>query len=77
MIYTDIFVFCMCEDNNLLNQWRVYGRDTVLISIEFATRGFLQQEWEPYRFEVVPMVYDAAVQQKIVKECVDAAWSTH
>ena len=58
LIYIDVFVFCMCEENNLLNQWRVYGRDAVPVCLEFATRGFMFVEWEPYSFEVVPMVYD-------------------
>jgi hypothetical protein len=70
LVSTDLFVFCMCEQNNLLNQWRVYGRDSVPISIEFGTRGFLFVEWEPYSFEIVPMVYDLTMQQRIVKETV-------
>ena len=73
LIYTDVFVFCMCEENNLLNQWRVYGRDTVPISIELATRGFMFEEWEPYRFEIVPMVYDRQLQEKIAREAVSVA----
>jgi hypothetical protein len=71
LVYTDVFIFCMCEENNLLNQWRVYGRDTVPLCLELPTRGFMFQEWGPYSFELVPMVYDSALQQKIVKECLD------
>jgi hypothetical protein len=70
LVYTDVFVFCMCEENNLLNQWRVYGRDTVPVSIEFGTRGFLFFDWQPYSCEVVPMVYDTAIQTKIVREAI-------
>ena len=67
LIYIDVFVFCMCEENNLLNQWRVYGRDAVPVCLEFATRGFMFVEWEPYSFEVVPMVYDTDLQNRIVR----------
>lgn len=69
---TDIFVFCMCEQNNLLNQWRVYGKDTVPVSIEFATRGFMFVNWAPHSFEIVPMVYDQQHQQKIADDVVSA-----
>jgi hypothetical protein len=68
--YTDLFVFCMCAENNLLNQWRVYGRDTVPVSIELGTRGFMFVDWEPYSFEIVPMVYDTSRQNSIVSEAV-------
>jgi hypothetical protein len=71
MTYTDVFVFCMCEENNLLNQWRVYGRDTVPVSMELATNSFTDQIWEPYSFEIIPMVYDPEVQAKIIDACVD------
>jgi hypothetical protein len=70
LVYTDVFVFCMCEENNLLNQWRVYGRDTVPVCLEFATRGFMFVEWEPYSFELVPMVYDTELQNRIVCEAI-------
>jgi len=69
-VYTDLFVFCMCAENNLLNQWRVYGHDTVPVSIEFGTRGFMFVDWEPYSFEIVPMVYDTSRQHSIVSETV-------
>lgn len=45
LIYTDVFVFCMCTENNLLNQWRVYGRDTIPVSIEIGTRSLVFGEW--------------------------------
>jgi Protein of unknown function (DUF2971) len=73
LVYTDMYVFCMCAENNLLNQWRMYGRDTVPVSIEFGTRGFLYHEWEPYHFDLVPMVYDTELQNKIVREAIAAS----
>jgi hypothetical protein len=73
LVYTDMYVFCMCAENNLLNQWRVYGRDTVPVSIEFGTRGFLFHEWEPYYFDVVPIVYDTERQNKTVREAIAAS----
>jgi hypothetical protein len=69
--YTDVFVFCMCEENNLLNQWRVYGKDTVPLSMELATNSFTEQIWTPYNFEIVPMIYDIEAQEAIVDACVD------
>jgi hypothetical protein len=69
---TDMFVFCMCEENNLLNQWRVYGKDTVPVSIEFATRGFMFVNWKPHDFEIVPMMYDADKQQSIASNVISA-----
>jgi hypothetical protein len=59
LAHTHMYVFSMCEQDNLLNQWRVYGRDAVPISIEFHTRSFLFRDWNPSSFEVVPMVYDS------------------
>ncbi|WP_197087310.1 DUF2971 domain-containing protein [Bradyrhizobium sp. LTSP857] len=70
-VYTDVFIFCMCEENNLLNQWRVYGRDTVPLCLELPTEPLVMAEWTPYRFELISMVYDAGTQQKIVKDCID------
>ncbi len=69
---TDIFVFCLCEENNLLNQWRVYGKDTVPVSIEFATRGFMFVNWKPHDFEIVPMVYDVDAQRRIANNVLSA-----
>jgi len=48
----------------------VYGRDTVPASIKFSTRNFLFVDWQSYSFEVVPMVYDTALQNKIVSEAI-------
>ncbi|WP_416221157.1 DUF2971 domain-containing protein [Rhodopseudomonas palustris] len=61
----------MCEENNLLNQWRVYGKDTVPISIEFATRGFMFVNWSPNDFDLVPMVYHASKQTEIVNNVIE------
>lgn len=69
---TDMFVFCMCEENNLLNQWRVYGKDTVPVSIEFATRGFMFVNWKPHNFQLVPIIYDAYKQQAIADNVISA-----
>lgn len=71
VVQTDQFVFCMCAENNLLNQWRVYGRDTVPVSIELATRGFMFVDWEPHYFDLVPMVYDESSQQRIADGVID------
>jgi len=70
LVYTDVFVFCMCEEDNLLNQWRVYGKDTVPICIGYPVKTF-QQEFDYYRFEIMPMLYDEALQIRIIDACVD------
>ena len=70
VLQTDQFVFCMCSENNLLNQWRVYGKDTVPLSVEFATRGFMFVNWEPNQFDLVPMVYEEAMQKRIINETI-------
>jgi len=75
LLQTDQFVFCMCAENNLLNQWRVYGKDTVPVSIELATRGFMFVDWEPHDFDLLPMVYDESLQKRIVKEAVAVGMS--
>ncbi len=68
LVHTDVFVFCMCEENNLLNQWRVYGLDSVPISIEFDTDNFRKREgWTPYFFKLVPMIYALEAQNEIAR----------
>jgi hypothetical protein len=72
-LYTDVYVFCMCADDNLLNQWRVYGRNNLAVSIALHMTGFLRLDWKPYSFEIVPMVYNDSLQRKIVIGAVSAA----
>lgn len=70
LVYTEVFVFCMCEEDNLLNQWRVYGKDTVPVSIGYPVKTF-QQEFDSYKLTILPMLYDEAVQRRIIDACVD------
>jgi hypothetical protein len=76
LTYTDQFVFCMCAENNLLNQWRVYGRE-VPVCIELGTRDFRFVKWEPNDFEIMPMVYDLAMQKRIVDTTIAVGASAH
>ena len=71
-LYIDIFIFSLCKENNLLNQWRVYGQNSAPISIEFAVDAMRPDKWENYGFDIVPMIYDPAIQNQLV----EAALST-
>ena len=50
-------IFCLCEENNLLNQWRDYGRDIVPYSIEFDLLGLIEAGGWNFTAALVPLVY--------------------
>lgn len=51
-------VFCMSAQDNLLNQWRDYGKDVVPYCIEFETAKLVDRE--TYNFQVIlsPIEYN-------------------
>jgi hypothetical protein len=60
-------IFCLCEESDLLNQWRDYGRDEVPYCIEFNTEGLLTADWS-FPCSIVKIIYDRAEQLTIVSK---------
>lgn len=60
-------IFCMCEEANLLNQWRDYGRDVVPYCIGFATSDLVTGSFN-FDTYLQPIIYDPDQQIKIMDE---------
>jgi len=60
-------VFCMSDENNLLNQWRDYGNDVVPYAIEFDRQTLEQQD---FNFECLlfKVIYNHEQQFRLLTE---------
>ncbi|MDR6664276.1 DUF2971 domain-containing protein [Rhizobium sp. 1399] len=65
-------IFCMSARDNLLNQWRDYGKDVVPYCIEFQAPAL--QQWSDFTFPVflTKIVYDVEFQQSLTLQLVEA-----
>ncbi|MBU1313596.1 MAG: DUF2971 domain-containing protein [Alphaproteobacteria bacterium] len=70
-------IFCMSARNNLLNQWRDYGRDIVPYCIEFDMAEFENWQGRQCNFPifVTKVVYDAAQQRSLTLELIEAIYN--
>jgi hypothetical protein len=59
-------VFCLSEENNLLNQWRDYGKDVTSYSLEFDTAGLTDNNWN-FIGTLVRMIYSQKKQIRMMK----------
>lgn len=69
-------IFCLCEENNLLNQWRDYGRDVVPYSIEFDLQGLVERDGWNFTAALLPLVYDYRDKFTSTNELVDRIYKT-
>jgi hypothetical protein len=61
-------IFCMSARNNLLNQWRDYGKDIVPYCIELDTRLFETGSDPSFRIFITKIVYDLELQRKLMMD---------
>jgi hypothetical protein len=61
-------IFCMSARNNLLNQWRDYGKDIVPYSIELDTRSFETGADPSFKIFITKIVYDMELQRKLMMD---------
>ena len=68
MAYHQPIIFCFSRRNNLLNQWRDYGKDVVPYCIEFETKEL--EKWQDFSFPIylTRIVYNPAIQFELVTE---------
>lgn len=64
-------VFCMCEEPNLLNQWRYYGRDIVPYSIGFDPVTLSELDQYNFNVQLIKMEYSTERQQKIIRRIIE------
>lgn len=62
-------IFCLSARNNLLNQWRDYGKDVVPYCIEFDARGL--EQWKKdtdftFPIFITKVVYDVHMQRDLM-----------
>lgn len=69
-------VFCMSEEDNLLNQWRDYGKDITPYSIELETAGI---ERSTYNFPayLCEVIYDPNVQRSMSAQLVEMIYGRY
>ena len=60
-------IFCLCEEQNLLNQWRDYGRDVVPYSIGFDPKALHLAPDYNFQPLLIKVIYDPADQQNIAE----------
>ena len=65
-------IFCMSERNNLLNQWRDYGRDIVPYSIELDVQSFTQTVGASFPVFLTKIVYDENIQKQLIRQLLQA-----
>lgn len=67
-------VFCMCAEENLLNQWRDYGNDVVPYCLSFDVQKLTHTIGYNFTPTLIEVVYDAASQQRIATNLVQALY---
>jgi hypothetical protein len=68
-------VFCLCEGENLLNQWRDYGRDVVSYSLGFDPGRLHQAQRYNFSPVLIRVVYDQAAQFQIAQRVVAGVYA--
>lgn len=75
----DCYVACFCERDDLLNQWRVYAGSGGGYAIGFLARD-LGHRWgqrhPTQEFLIRKVVYDPAIQRRLLSEVIDVACNT-
>ncbi|TAY95878.1 MULTISPECIES: DUF2971 domain-containing protein [Rhizobium] len=61
-------IFCMSARNNLLNQWRDYGKDAVPYSIEFDVQALEKWDGKTFPIFITKIVYDVSLQRRLIRE---------
>ena len=69
-----VLVFSMCDDGNLLNQWRDYGRDIVPYSIGFDGRSISHLENMNFQNYTFKIIYDSKIQYEIMWKIMDGIY---
>ncbi|WEZ84564.1 DUF2971 domain-containing protein [Rhizobium sp. 32-5/1] len=69
-------VFCMSEEDNLLNQWRDYGKDVTPYSIELATDG-LEQDGYNFPAYLCEVIYDMNDQREMAARLVELIYNKY
>lgn len=68
-------VFCMSARDNLLNQWRDYGRDTVCYSIGIDPRPLIMSNQHNLKCVLIRMQYKEMKQRSFVERVVEETLS--
>lgn len=63
-------IFCLSEENNLLNQWRDYGKGVVSYSIEIDVPSFVRAADCSFRTILFKMIYDRQKQTEILLDLI-------
>jgi hypothetical protein len=73
--YFQAVIFCMSARDNLLNQWRDYGKDIVPYSIEFVTTEL--ELWRTRSFPIFlsKVIYDQKFQKTLMHELLAAIYA--
>ncbi|MBF2717505.1 DUF2971 domain-containing protein [Agrobacterium vitis] len=64
-------IFCMSATDNLLNQWRDYGKDVVPYSIEFHVPEILKLGAYNFPFLLCNIEYDEEIQHSMMMDVID------
>lgn len=68
-------IFCMSARNNLLNQWRDYGKDVVPYSIEFDVQGLEKWGGKTFPIFLTKIVYDLSFQRKLIRDLLKSIYA--
>jgi hypothetical protein len=65
-------VFCASLRDNLLNQWRDYGREEVSYSIGFDIKGLVRLQRASFEVTIAKLIYDLGRQRKVLRKVMRA-----
>lgn len=63
-------IFCFCEETNLLNQWRDYGRDIVPYCIGIETKDLNAVGEYSFDASLSKVIYDRDLQERIMTDAI-------
>lgn len=66
--YFQPIIFCFSARDNLLNQWRDYGKDVVPYAIEFAANELTHEADGTFRISLCKIIYSYSVQRTLLTE---------
>lgn len=62
------WIFCLCEDGNLLNQWRDYGKDVVSYCIEFDLDVMRSSNFFNFNATLFSLIYKPEIQTRVMSQ---------
>ena len=68
----EVYVTCFCQKNNLLNQWKYYGKNSgVSIEFDFSNCNYEIYKENRYDFYTYPIIYKNQLKKKVLLDKIE------